>query len=178
MSCKNGYISIIDVVCFMALQYFLLHLLFIFHLFSVLFHFFFTESWDVYQGVVSKYFLLRGFQRLPLSYTLTNLRKNKFFKTKMRLYERRKIELNSRDRFVFDCRFVDDCLQEYCRLFAGVLQVVCKVFATFPVSMLIPLNFLSLKKKPRNRLPDNGSTANQWMDWWMMNGWTDPHIEI
>ena len=37
----------------------------------------------------------------------------------------------------------------YCRLFAGVLQVVCKVFATFPVSMLIPLNFLGLKKTNR-----------------------------
>ena len=50
----------------------------------------------------------------------------------------------------------------HCRLLAGVLQVVFKVFATFPVSMLIPLNFRGLKKT-HNRRPDR---------------WTDPHIEI
>lgn len=121
--------------------------------------FFFTESWDVYQGVVSKYFLLRGFQRLPLSYTLTNLRKNKFFKTKMRLYERRKIELNSRDRFVFDCRFVDDCSQEYCRLFVGVLQVVCSLFEANLIKFCVKKRTMD---KPTDRPAD---------------GQTDSHIE-
>ena len=49
----------------------------------------------------------------------------------------------------------------YCRLFAGVLQVVCKVFATFPVSMLIPLIFLGLKKKTAQ---PTARRMDQWMD--------------
>ena len=46
----------------------------------------------------------------------------------------------------------------YCRLFAGVLQVVQKVFATFTVSMLISLNFRGLKKKRATNGQTDGST--------------------
>jgi hypothetical protein len=43
-------------------------------------------------------------------------------------------------------------------LFAGVLQVVRKVFATFTVSMLISLNFRGLKKKRATNGQTDGST--------------------
>ena len=77
-----------------------------------------------------------------------------FVQTKMRLKEGTKIKLQ-RDISQIGLQVV------YCRLFAGVLQVVCKVFATFPVSMLIPLIFLGLKKKTAQ---PTARQMDQWMD--------------